>query len=79
LDNLDYIGGGILLIGYGFGIVEPFLFNTKQNMNLREALELERRTDEVASRQMIEIERGFVFPAPPQESQVRLRLVRFEY
>ena len=78
-ENLDYIGGGIALVGYAFGIIEPFLFNTKQNLNLRDALELERRTDEVALRQGTDKLQPFVFPAPPAEPELRLQLVRYEY
>jgi hypothetical protein len=78
-ENLDYIGGGIALAGYAFGIIEPFLFNTKQNMNLRDALELERRAEEVAIRQRTDHTQRFVFPAPPAEPEFRLYLVRYEY
>ena len=78
-ENLDYIGGVIALAGYAFGIIEPFLFNTKQNMILRDALELERRTDEVAFRQAADKMRPFVFPAPPAEPELRIHLVRYEY
>jgi len=78
-ENLDYIGGGIALIGYVFGIIEPFLFNTKRNLKLREALELERRADQVAAGQAPGREQGFIFPAPPAEPRLRLHLVHFEY
>ena len=78
-DNLDYIGLGMALAGYAFGIIEPFLFNTKQNMDLRDALELGRRTDEVAIRQEVDTVHPFVFPAPPAEPNLRIHLVRYEY
>lgn len=77
--NLDYIGLGMALAGYAFGIIEPFLFNTKQNMDLRDALELGRRTDELAIRQSTDHAQRFVFPAPPAEPKLRVHLVRYEY
>jgi hypothetical protein len=79
LDNLDYIGGVVALAGYVFGIIEPFFFNAKHNQSLREALELQRRSDDATNAQLVKRERGYIFPSFPAEPELRLHLVRFEY
>ena len=73
------LGGYFFLGAWAFGIIEPLLFRSWYNGKLRDALELDRRSDESTVVQIAAIEQGYVFPAPPPEPRLRLSLVRFEY
>jgi hypothetical protein len=78
-DTLDVVGLVVAGVGYVFGLIEPFLYVSKYNDGLAEALNLSSTEQATARRQVASGDRRQVFTDALPAPTFAVTIVRYEY